>query len=103
MVAHGRVVWQPPATCGRWRGALLQAVGRHFFLLIMTKKGGLSKEKLKEKLKEKQHPKVAPVTHVCTKTGDVAAFCLLWAVAGRTAVSGSRTDDLSVDESMLYH
>ena len=103
MVAHGRVVWQPPATCGRWRGALLQAVGRHFFLLIMTKEGGLSKEKLKEKLKEKQHPKVAPVTHVCTKTGDVAAFCQLWAVAGRTAVSGSRTDDLSVDESMLYH
>ena len=81
--------------CRQWAGI--------FFLLIMTKKGGLSKEKLKEKLKEKQHPKVAPVTHVCTKTGDVAAFCQLWAVAGRTAVSGSRTDDLSVDESMLYH
>ena len=71
--------------------------------LVCDPNKGLSKEKLKEKLKEKQHPKVAPVTHVCTKTGDVAAFCQLWAVVGRTAVSGSRTDDLSVDESMLYH
>ena len=77
--------------------------GQAFFSPNHDQKGGLSKEKLKEKLKEKQHPKVAPVTHVCTKTGDVAAFCQLWAVAGRTAVSGSRTDDLSVDESMLYH